>query len=109
MVKNINPEFGDPVEFGSIEEMAAAIRACGYTLPEDGLRINRDYTISTEQVMYADTVNGIFDMTWHAVMKQVEENPFFSDPDDVCIIGTDGTQYTGNDLLEILGIKNEEM
>jgi len=41
--KNINEKFGDEIEFDTVEEMAAAIMACGYELPSDGLKENRDY------------------------------------------------------------------
>ena len=43
MIRNINDRYGDPVTFASVEEMAAAIRECGYEIPEDGLREGRDY------------------------------------------------------------------
>lgn len=42
-IQNINENFGDPIVFDTIEEMGEAIRACGYELPEDGLREGRDF------------------------------------------------------------------
>ena len=45
MIRNINDEFGDPVEFESVEEMEQAIQEMGYTIPEDGLKEGRDYEI----------------------------------------------------------------
>ena len=48
MYKNINKNFGDPVTFDSLEEMADAIKKCGYELPADGLVEGRDYEIVTE-------------------------------------------------------------
>jgi hypothetical protein len=47
-IKNINEKFGDPVEFESVEEMAQAIRDCGYDLPADGLVEGRDYEVISE-------------------------------------------------------------
>jgi hypothetical protein len=43
-VKNINEQFGEPVLFNTVVEMVKAIVDCGYTLPEDGLIEDRDYT-----------------------------------------------------------------
>ena len=43
MIRNINDSYGDPITFASVEEMADAIRECGYEIPEDGLREGRDY------------------------------------------------------------------
>lgn len=45
MYRNINENFGDPIEFETLAEMAQAIRDCGYELPEDGLQEGRDYEI----------------------------------------------------------------
>ena len=61
----------------------------------------------TKKVMYADVINGVFDMTMEDVIKLVKENPFFTDPEEVFIEGTDGTTYTGYDLLEMAGVKNQ--
>jgi len=60
-----------------------------------------------KQIMYADTVNGKFDMTYEQMLQQVRENPIFTDPDEVAFVGTDGVEYTGSDLLDMLGLKNE--
>lgn len=43
MIRNINEQFGDPVDFENVEEMEQAILACGYELPEDGLQEDRDF------------------------------------------------------------------
>jgi len=43
MIVNVNESLGDAVEFDSVEEMEQAILECGYELPEDGLKIGRDY------------------------------------------------------------------
>lgn len=56
--------------------------------------------------MYADTINGTFDMDWKDVMAQVKENPFFSDPEAVAVVGDDGIEYTGQELLDFAGVKN---
>ena len=42
-IKNINENFGDPVEFNNVEEMETAIKGCGYSIPDDGLIEGRDY------------------------------------------------------------------
>jgi hypothetical protein len=45
-IRNINRELGatdETVTFASVEEMADAVRACGFALPEDGLVEGRDY------------------------------------------------------------------
>ena len=60
-----------------------------------------------KQIMYADTVNGKFDQTYEEMLQQVRENPIFSEPNEVAFEGTDGVEYTGTDLLEIVGMKNE--
>lgn len=45
MIRNINERYGAPIEFDTLEEMAEAIRACGYELPDDGLVEGRDYEV----------------------------------------------------------------
>lgn len=45
MIRNINESFGDCIEFDTVEDMAMAIRDCGYEPPEDGLVEGRDYEI----------------------------------------------------------------
>ena len=42
-VQNINSAFGDAVCFDNVDEMAEAIKECGYELPADGLVEGRDY------------------------------------------------------------------
>jgi len=42
-IKNINENFGDSIEFDSVEEMEATVEACGYELPADGLLEGRDF------------------------------------------------------------------
>lgn len=56
---------------------------------------------------YADTVNGKLDMTYADMLQQVRENPIFTYPDEVCFVGDDGEEFTGTELLDILGLKNE--
>lgn len=51
--------------------------------------------------MYADTVNGRYDMTYDDLMATVKANLFFSDPDDVAVVDSDGVEYTGRDLLSM--------
>jgi len=54
MYRNINENYGDQISFNNLDEMAAAIEACGYELPEDGLREGRDY----ELVMWMNPATG---------------------------------------------------
>lgn len=49
-IRNINPAWGDPIEFADADEMAMLIEMCGYELPEDGLIEGRDY----ERISTAD-------------------------------------------------------
>lgn len=44
MIKNINEDFGDPVLFSTVEEMAAELEKLGY-MPDDGLVEGRDYEV----------------------------------------------------------------
>ena len=45
-IRNINPAFGDPVIFDSVEEMQSELIKLGY-MPDDGLREGRDYEQTT--------------------------------------------------------------
>lgn len=54
-IKNINAAFGDLIEFDSVTDMADAIRACGYQVPDDGLKEGRDY----ENIMSAADIKSI--------------------------------------------------
>lgn len=60
-----------------------------------------------KKIMYASVIDGKFDMTWEDVIIQVKDNPIFNRPNNVAIIGNDGTEYTGNDLLKAAGVKND--
>jgi hypothetical protein len=62
--------------------------------------------MNEKQVMYADVINGVFDMTIEDVESEVRNNPFFTNPDENCIIGDDGTAYTGNDLMKMFNVEN---
>lgn len=59
-----------------------------------------------KQTMYADTINGKFDMTREDVIEMVKENPYFSHPDRVSVVDSDGWEYTGYDLLDMAGVEN---
>ena len=63
--------------------------------------------MSEKQVMYADLINGTYDMTMEDVESEVRNNPFFTNPDETCIFGDDGTSYTGNDLMKMFNVENE--
>lgn len=45
MIRNINPKWGDSIEFRTPDEMATVIAACGYPLPEAGLAEGTDYEV----------------------------------------------------------------
>lgn len=51
--------------------------------------------------------DGSYDCTYDEMLDDVRENPRFSDPDAVAYAGNKGTEYTGSELLEILGIENQ--
>jgi len=57
--------------------------------------------------MYADTINGHFDMTREDLIELVKANPHFSNPEDVCFVDSEGDEYTGYDALEMAGCENE--
>jgi hypothetical protein len=72
------------------------------------IEVNKNAEVNEmKKVMYADTMNGKYDMTWDDVMDQVKENPFFTHPEKVAIVSSDGVEYTGQDLLDAAGVKNE--
>lgn len=43
MIRNINEKWGMPEEFECVSEMEECILACGYELPEEGLKEGIDY------------------------------------------------------------------
>lgn len=49
---NINKNFGDRVSFISLKKMADAIVKCGFKIPDDGLKLDRDYEISEVPLNY---------------------------------------------------------
>lgn len=57
--------------------------------------------------MYADTHNGTFDMTKEDLIQQIVDNPYFTNPDDVAFVDSDGVEYTGHDALDMAGVENE--
>ena len=109
-IVNINDKWGDPIEFDSVEEMEDAIRKSGYDIPEGGLKVGVDYEEileSNSEVMYADVINGKFDMTRDDLIQQIKDNPYFTNPEDICFVDTDGVEYTGYDALEMANVENE--
>ena len=58
------------------------------------------------QTMYADIINGDFDMTREDLIEQVKENPFFSNPEQIAFIDSLGCEYTGQDALNIAHAEN---
>jgi len=57
--------------------------------------------------LYASVIDGKFDMTWEDVLAQVRAEPIFSNPEEVSITQITGISYTGNELLESTGVKNQ--
>ena len=55
--------------------------------------------------MYATINDGNFNMTRDYVIDFVWEFPFFTDPDTVGIIDSDGVEYTGRELCAMAGIR----
>lgn len=43
---NINENYGDQIEFDSLEDMKEGIQECGYDIPSDGLQEGRDYKLT---------------------------------------------------------------
>ena len=58
--------------------------------------------------MYADTINGKFDMTREDLVQQVKDNPYFTDPKDIAFVDSNGVEYTGQDALDMAGVENEQ-
>ena len=56
--------------------------------------------------IFSSVVDGS-EMTWDEVIEQVKENPVFTHPDHVSIIGSDGATWTGDELLKEAGVENE--
>ena len=59
--------------------------------------------------MYADTINGKFDMTLEQLIQQVKDNPYFTDPKEIAFVSSDGVEYTGQDALDMAGVENEQI
>ena len=72
-----------------------------------GKPAHQEMIMEKKVTMYADTINGKFDMTSEDLIAQVRETPIFSDPEEVAAVDSDGTEYTGYDLLEMAGCENE--
>ena len=62
-----------------------------------------------KKTMYADTVNGVFDMTKEDLILRIKENPYFTHPEDIAFVDTDDVEYTGKEALDMAGMKNEEI
>jgi hypothetical protein len=45
--------------------------------------------------------------TYEDLLDQVRECPGFSNPDEVSFIGDQGTKYTGQELLDLVGMEND--
>jgi hypothetical protein len=59
------------------------------------------------KTMYADTINGNFDMTFEDVMALMRENCICTDPDAIVIESTEGHTYTSRELYDLAGVDFE--
>ena len=64
---------------------------------------------ASKKTLFADVVNGIFDMDRDQVISHVRANNFFSDPSEVSMVDSDGVEYTGQDLLDMAEVENEKI
>lgn len=74
--------------------------------PDKYLKEAFDRLVENE-VMYADTINGKFDMTLEDLISQIKANPTFTNPEEIAFVDTDGVEYTGYDALEMAGVEND--
>lgn len=74
-IKNTNERYGDAVEFENVAAMENAIRACGYTLPEDGLQQGRDFEVVEDGSDYA--VKAQYSETGYVEVAVSGADPFF--------------------------------
>ncbi len=81
---------------------------CGGSLYIEGTTTEWPEDRMGKETMYADTVNGDFDMTRDDVIQRVKDNRFFSHPADVAFVDSDGVEYTGQDALDMAGVENEQ-
>jgi hypothetical protein len=58
MIRNINPAFGDPLKFATLNEMKLWVKLSGKVIPADGLRQGRDYKIVYYQIERRDADSG---------------------------------------------------
>ena len=62
--------------------------------------------MQSKKVMYADTVNGKFDMTWEDVISLISDDERPSSSKSVSfIVGTDGASYSLQDVADAIGKK----
>ncbi len=55
-------------------------------------------------IKYADVVSGIW-VTRTELFKQVRAYPVFTRPDEVAVVDSEGTEYTGRELCRMAGVK----
>lgn len=58
MIRNINPAFGDSLEFAALNEMKLWVKLNGKVIPPDGLRQGRDYELVYYQIERRDADSG---------------------------------------------------
>jgi hypothetical protein len=97
-IRNINSAFGMSVNFDTVDEMATAIQASGYDLPEDGLKNGRDY-----EVVYTITL-GFNSVEVNEFCKWLNDQGHDASIGDDDTTRIDGVDVTGDeDLAEISG------
>jgi hypothetical protein len=81
-----------------------------------GITPEMAYAWITEDQKTNSEVKEIFSMiddpsgtsyTYEDLLDQVRECPGFSNPDEVSFIGDQGTKYTGQELLDLVGMEND--
>jgi hypothetical protein len=72
---------------------------------EVGQKVEGIGEVQSIEVLYGSVVGGDL-QTLEEVLDDVRQEPAFSRPDHVSVIGSDGTRYTGDELLELAGVEN---
>ena len=70
-----------------------------------GQKVDGIGEVQSIEVLYSSVVSEDW-MTLEDVLDEVRQEPAFTHPDHVSVIGSDGVRYTGDDLLEMAGVEN---
>jgi hypothetical protein len=62
--------------------------------------------LMVEQTMYANVLDGKLNMTLQQLMELIICSPHFEDIDAVVCFDSKGREYTGRDLLEMVGYRD---